>query len=260
MRFIFDNENYVCRNSVGTDLIAFLRKRDFRTSLPARSDIQRQYLFFGFKCPSVGINDLSSYFHLLRHTLQKIFQRHWHVVTQRWILSFVSTILIVDEAADVVRHVVINVHETVAIHVPEGEHSAGPRLVSTERKETSERIFITEEHLECFVRIAMERVREVSSILAVSSRSTRHSTFQSFLAILIVDRPFVGVAQYVVRLGDFFELFFRIFRLIFVRMELKSHLSVRLLNLIFICACRDAQNLIVVFAHFSLLETVNSCY
>ena len=67
--------------------------------------------------------------------------------------------------------------------------------------------------------------------------------------VVIVFNSLITVTQHLVSLGQFFEFFLRVWRIIFVRVELKSFFLVGLLNLLQGSGGLDTENRIIVFGH-----------
>mmetsp|Transcript_1839 Transcript_1839/g.5564 ORF Transcript_1839/g.5564 Transcript_1839/m.5564 type:complete len:231 (+) Transcript_1839:440-1132(+) len=90
----------------------------------------------------------------------------------------------------------------------------------------------------------------------IASEAARHSlcisrwysSLQPFLAVLIIDLPFLWVGQHIVRLRDLLELLLSLLLPVSVLVWMPSHrrLLVRLLHLLLRCLLPDPQHLVVV--------------
>ena len=77
----------------------------------------------------------------------------------------------------------------------------------------------------------------------------------TFLPVLVVNLPLLGVAEDFIRLGDLLEFFLGIGRLVFVRVPFQGLLSVRFFDILVRGSFRNPQYFIIIFPHFPTPKT-----
>jgi hypothetical protein len=133
---------------------------------------------------------------------------------------------------DLCFHAKSRVHETDGEIIPQIGPSAGVGLGATSTPKPEELI---------------EYVSKTRENVIKASESRKTGTLKSVVTILIVDAPFVGIPQYFIGLGRFFELFFCLFvPWIAIWVVFQSQLSILRLDLVVIGVTINAKYFVVI--------------